>query len=73
MKQLTKNEQISIGLIFDNLSAQEGEDIIGVLIKNGCFKYLKDDKLVNLANKIEEFIKLKKDNLYFNKRFISKI
>lgn len=51
--QLSYNESVAIGNIFNSLTKQEGEDVIGVLMKYGCFKQLPDKELVRLSKKID--------------------
>ena len=59
MKELTDNEAKVVGEMFAIVAKWEGEDIIGVLMKNGAFRDLPGEQLVNLAQKLEDFSNMK--------------
>jgi len=56
---LTNAEARAIGETIKINAGMEGEDIIGILMKNGCFRFLPETKLVDLAVKIEIFSEIK--------------
>jgi len=63
---LTPAEAKIIGIYFDFIAKWEREDIIGILMKFGAFKYLEndgkwDDRVVSFARKIEKFKNLNID------------
>jgi hypothetical protein len=57
-RALTLAEAKVVGEYFKLLASREGEDICGVLMKFGAFRYLHNEKLVEFSRKLEEFEKL---------------
>lgn len=55
METITQNEAKVIGEIFHDLAEQEGEDVVGILMKRGMKRYLPDNQLIYLASKLEAF------------------
>ncbi len=55
---LTKAEAKVIGEMMNLFATHEREDVIGVLVKFGAFRYLSDDELVVLSRKLNNFMKL---------------
>jgi hypothetical protein len=53
--ELTIEETSAIRKLINNCASSEGEDVIGLFMKHGLFRFfLEQDGLVNLAKKFDE-------------------
>jgi hypothetical protein len=52
MLVLTDEEEVVVKRVVGNAAAREGEDIIGLLMKDGALRELTEDQLVALAKRL---------------------